>query len=96
MAIQVPFLRDGEHFGIIHINVSLDFRYDKSFKYGEVTKSLPETCLFILENSTRLNDFFLLSDEVACEFLNYYVLNSQYGLGRITSSSAPVIELSNN
>lgn len=95
MVAQIPFLRGNAHFGIINVNLSLSFRYDKQFKYGDVTKTLAETCLFILKNSKKSNDFFMLESDVASEFLNYYVLNSQYGLGAITATSAPSYSFDN-
>ena len=50
---QVPFLTSNNHFGIVSVNLSLTFRYDKEFKYGDVNKSLAETCLYINQNANK-------------------------------------------
>jgi len=91
MLVQVPFLKEKDSFGIIHTNVSLTFRYDKQYKYGDVTKTLAETCFHIIQNSKKTNDYYILEADLASGFLNYYVLNSQHGLGAITATSAPVV-----
>ncbi len=50
MEYQIPFiLKDGKgyEFGIINQDISLSFRYDKQYKYGDINKSIYETCFYI-------------------------------------------------
>lgn len=94
MLYQIPFIVDEvkwkEHeTGIINQNISLTFRYDKEWKYGDINKSIYETCFYILENAIETNDFFIISDESIFPFFSYYVIDNQWGVGSLRISSPP-------
>ena len=92
MEYQIPFiLKDGKEyeFGIINQDLSLSFRYDKQYKYGDINKSIYETCFYIYDNAMMTNDFYILSDEHIFPFMSYYVIDNQYGIGRTTVSHTP-------
>lgn len=88
MMYQIPFLVDGK-VGVINKNISLSFRYDKQYKYGDITKSIYECCFWILENAIRTNDFYIIKDDMVQEFFSYYVINNQWGLGSLEVCSPP-------
>lgn len=88
MMYQVPFKFDDD-VGLINKNISLTFRYDKAYKYGEVTKSIYECCFWILENAIKTNDFYIIKGDLIQQFFSYYIINNQWGLGRLTVTSPP-------
>lgn len=90
MLYQVPFKVDdkrGTDIGVINQNISLGFRYDKEWKYGDINKSIYETCFYILENARETNDFFIITDDSLFTFFSYYIIDNQWGLGSLTVSS---------
>lgn len=89
MLYQVPFIvdshgKDTRDFGLgtVNQNISLTFRYDEEYKYGEVTKSIYEVCYFITQHAIETNDFFIIKDYVQ-EFFSYYIIPNQWGLGSL-------------
>lgn len=88
MMYQIPFKVEEENgSGIINKNISLTFRYDKEFKYGDVNKSIYEVCFFILERGIRTNDFYIITDDSIHEFMSWFVINNQCGLGAMNVCS---------
>ena len=87
MMYQIPFLAD-KGVGLINQDISLSFRYDKQFKYGNITKSIYECCFWILENDTKTNDFYVIKDYLVQEFFSYCVIDNQYGLGSMVVCSS--------
>ena len=88
MMYQVPFLVDNSP-GVINKNISLSFRYDNEYKYGDITKSIYECCFWILEHAIRTNDFYIIQDAMVQEFFSYCVINNQWGLGSLEVCSSP-------
>ena len=88
MMYQIPFLVDGK-VGVINKNISLSFRYDKQYKYGDITKSIYECCFWILEHSTRTNDFYIITDDLVQMFFTHYIIDNQWGLGSLEVCSTP-------
>lgn len=95
MMINIPFLCK-DSLGVITVNVSLGFRYDKTYKYGEVNKSIAEVCYAIEKYGTKTNDFYIIRDECFQEFMSYFVINNQCGIGAMTIISSPEIKVTNN
>lgn len=93
MLYQIPYVYNNEP-GIISKNISLTFRYDKEYKYGEINKSIAECCYFIEKYSKRMNDFYILDNEFLFEFMSYYVIDNQWGLGSEHISLSPEENLS--
>lgn len=93
MLYQIPFVYEGKP-GIINKNISLTFRYDKTYKYGDINKHIAECCYFIEKYSKRMNDFYILDNEFLFEFMSYYVIDNQWGLGSEHVSSSPTENLS--
>lgn len=87
MMYQIPFLVDGK-VGLINQDISLSFRYNKQFKYGDITKSIYECCFWILEHATRTNDFYIIKDDLVQEFFSYCVIDNQWGLGSMVVCSS--------
>ena len=87
MMYQIPFFTN-EGVGLINQDISLGFRYDKQFKYGNITKSIYECCFWILEYATRTNDFYVIKDDLVQEFFSYCVIDNQYGLGPMVVCSS--------
>ena len=48
-------------YGNIYQNISLTFRYDKIWKWGEITNSIEECCFFILEYAKDVGDFYVIT-----------------------------------
>ena len=88
MMYQVPFLVDNSP-GVINKNISLSFKYDKEYKYGDITKSIYECCFWILEHAIRTNDFYVIKDDMVQEFFSYCVISNQWGLGSLEVCSSP-------
>lgn len=88
MMYQIPFAENGEC-GIINKYISLGFRYDKTYKYGDITKSIYECCFWILQHANKTNDFYVIKDEMVQEFFSYCVINNQWGLGLLDVCSSP-------
>lgn len=85
MIYQIPFKvkqKDGSFgsAGIINQDISLSFRYDKTYKYGDITKSIYEVCFYILEHAIRTNHFYIINDGIF-EFMSDCVINNQWGIG---------------
>ena len=59
----------------------MTFRYDKTYKYGDITKSIYECCFFIVDRARETNDFYILDDEPLMQFMREYVIPNQWGLG---------------
>lgn len=97
MIYNIPFYEnknDGIRCGVISKDISLTFRYDKEYKYGEIKKSIYEVCFWILEHAKRTNDFYIITDDMIQEFMSYYVFNNQYGLGSLEVCSPCVEKMS--
>ena len=91
MLYQIPFKeydRDNG-VGVINRNISLSFRYDKTYKYGDITKSIEEVCFWILEHAVKTNDYYIITDDDVFTFLSYFVIENQYGLGATVITSNP-------
>ena len=88
MMYQIPFITEGST-GIINQNISLSFEYGKEYKYGEITRSIYECCFWILENSVRTNDFYIIEREHVQEFFSYCIICNQWGLGTMKVCSSP-------
>ena len=88
MMYQIPFECEGKA-GLINKNISLSFRYDKEYKYGEVTKSIYECCFWILEHAVRTNDFYIIKEDMVQEFFSRCVIDNQWGLGSLDICSTP-------
>lgn len=93
MMYQIPYSvenKDGSvDFGIINENISLSFRYDKTYKYGDISKSIYEVCFAILQMSKATNDFYIIDDDCVQEFFSYYICNNQWGLGSTVPTHNP-------
>lgn len=99
MLVQIPFsyiIKENDiKTGIIVRNVSLSFRYDKTYKYGEITKSMEEVCYAIIRNAKATNDFYII-DDYFYEFMSYFVIPNQWGLGATKIISRPHYQLTTN
>lgn len=93
MLYQIPFTYNDKP-GVISKNIDLTFRYDKTYKYGEINKNIAECCYFIQKYSKRMNDFYILDNEFVFEFMSYYVIDNQWGLGSETISTFVTEDLS--
>ena len=90
MMYQIPFTVDGrDGCGVINQNISLSFRYDKTYKYGEITKSIYECCFWILEHAIKTNDFYIIEGGEVMNFFSYCVIKNQWGIGSLEICSAP-------
>ena len=92
MMYQIPFKNEWKDgtvgIGVINQDIQLTFRYDKEYKYGNITKSIYEVCFYILENATTTNDFYIITDEEVFTFFSHYIIPNQWGIGRMTVSSS--------
>ncbi len=93
MLYQIPFTYN-ESLGVISKNVDLTFRYDKTYKYGEINKNIAQCCYFIQKYGKRMNDFYILDSEFVFDFMSYYVINNQWGLGNENVSTFVLENLS--
>lgn len=92
MLYQIPYIdmtRKEPKAGVINQDISLSFRYDKEYKYGEVTKSIYEVCMYILDHAEFTNDYYIISGTEVFDFMSHYVINNQWGIGRTLNVSNP-------
>lgn len=89
MMYQIPFEYKGK-VGIINKNINLTFRYDKEYKYGDINKSIAECCYFIEKYSKRMNNFYILYPDYLFDFMSYFVINNQWGLGAEYVETSPM------
>lgn len=98
MMYQIPFVvvdnREKKTFdryksGVINQDITLEFRYDKQYKYGDITKSIYEVCYYITEHATETNEFFILQYEFINDFFSYYIIPNQWGIGSIVGNAGP-------
>lgn len=75
--------------GTINQDIDLTFRYDKQFKYGDITKSIYEVCFYILSVAKETNNFFIIGCDDIFTFMSYYVMPNQWGIGATHIESAP-------
>lgn len=89
MIYSIPFRVDDGSFGSIYKDIRLTFRYDKQFKYGDITKSIYEVCFWILDKAVETNDFYIITNDTIQEFMSYCVCCNQWGLGSLVIGSSP-------
>lgn len=90
MMYQIAFIDKtfGEaNTGIINQDITLTFRYDKTYKYGDINKSIYEVCFFIYDNAKFTNDFYVLTDDMLFTFFSYFIIDNQWGIGRMVVGS---------
>ena len=67
-------------YGNIYQNISLTFRYDKIWKWGEITNTIEECCFFILEYAKDVGDFYVITGKNNVQdFINEVIIPNQYG-----------------
>ena len=84
MDYAIPFMvtkKNDFGLGVIHQDIKLSFRYDKEWKYGDITKSIYEVCFWILMNAKETNNFFIIEDDAVQGFMSECVINNQWGIG---------------
>ena len=82
MLIHIPYLIKNENeVSNLVVNVSLSFRYDKTYKYGDIRKSKAEVCYAIMKYARKTNDFYVLDSMNFNDFMSYYVMSNQWGIG---------------
>ena len=95
MLVHIPFYnKRTKNTGTIIVNLTLGFRYDKQYKYGDITKSLPEVCYAIEKYAKKTNDFYIINEDWMHEFMSYFVIPNQWGIGAMEIVSSPQVEIS--
>lgn len=94
MLYHVPFYnKRTENTGTIMVNLSLTFRYDKTYKYGDINKSLPEVCYAIQKYGIKTNDFFVIGVDNIHYFISNYIMNNQWAIGSTIVEASPKVKL---
>lgn len=93
MLIQIPFIVKSEDTGVININLSLEWRYDKQYMRGDISTTFEEVCLYVFDVAVRSNDYYIINSELGIDFMSYYVIPNQWGIGRLVVSSACMVKL---
>lgn len=97
MLYHIPFYNQRtKNTGTIIQNISLTFRYDKTYKYGDINKSLPEVCYAIERMGTKTNDFYVIGEDNIHFFISNYIMNNQWGLGTTLVESSPKVQLNDD
>lgn len=97
MLVHIPFYnKRTKNTGTIIVNVTVGFRYDKEYKYGDVTKSLPEVCYAIEKWGKKTNDFYIINEDYIHEFMSYFVIPTQWGIGAMEIIFSPKVEIDDN
>ena len=97
MLVHIPFYcKRTKNTGTIIVNVTVGFRYDKEYKYGDVTRTLPEVCYAIEKYGKKINDFYIINEDYFHEFMSYFVISTQWGIGAMQVISSPQVEIDDN
>ena len=97
MLYHIPFYnKRTKNTGTIIQNISLTFRYDKTYKYGDINKSLPEVCYAIERMGNKTNDFYVIGEDNIHFFISNYIMNNQWGIGTTLVESSPKVQLNDN
>ncbi len=97
MLVHIPFYcKRTKNTGTIIVNVTVGFAYDKQYKYGDITKSLPEVCYAIEKYGRKTNDFYIINDDNINYFMSNYVMENQWGIGAMEVVSSPKVEIDDN
>lgn len=97
MLYHIPFFEKKRNsLGTIIVNVSLSFRYDKEYKYGDINKSLPEVCYAIEKMGSKTSNFYIIDSDNIHYFMSNYVINNQWGIGVTKVVSSPEVNLNDN
>lgn len=97
MLYHIPFYNQRtKNTGTIIQNISLTFRYDKTYRYGDINKSLPEVCYAIERMGTKTNDFYVIGEDNIHFFISNYIMNNQWGLGTTLVESSPKVQLNDD
>lgn len=97
MLVNIPFYcKRTKNIGTIIVNVTVGFRYDKEYKYGDVKKSLPEVCYAIEKYARKTNDFYIINEDNINDFMSNYVMENQWGIGAMEVVSSPKVEIDDN
>lgn len=97
MLVHIPFYcKRTKNTGTIITNVTVGFRYDKEYKYGDVKKSLPEVCYAIENMGEKTNDFYIIDEENINYFMSNYVIDNQWGIGAMKVVTSPQVEVDDN
>ena len=97
MLVHIPFYnKRTENAGTIIVNVTVGFRYDKTYKYGDIKKSLPEVCYAIEKYGKKTNDFYIINEDWMHEFMSYFVINNQWAIGAMEVISSPQVKIDDN
>ena len=97
MLVHIPFYnKRTENTGTIIVNVTVGFRYDKEYKYGDVTKSLPEVCYAIEKWGKKTNDFYIINGDYMHEFMSYFVIPTQWGIGAMEIVTSPQVKINDD
>lgn len=96
MLVHIPFYcKRTKNTGTIIVNVTVGFRYDKEYKYGDVKKSLPELCYAIEKYGRKINDFYIIEDEFNY-FMSNFVMDTRWGIGAMQVVTSPQIKIDDN
>lgn len=97
MLVHIPFYcKRTKNTGTIIVNVTVGFRYDKEYKYGDVNKSLPELCYAIEKYGRKTNDFYIINDDNINYFMSNYVMGTQWGIGAMEVVTSPQVIVDDN
>ena len=97
MLVHIPFYcKRTKNTGTIIVNVTVGFRYDKEYKYGDVNKSLPELCYVIEKYGRKTNDFYIINDDNINYFMSNYVMETQWGIGAMEVVTSPQVIVDDN
>ncbi len=97
MLVHIPFYcKRTKNTGTIIVNVTVGFRYDKEYKYGDVNKSLPELCYAIEKYGRKTNDFYIINDNNINYFMSNYVMGTQWGIGAMEVATSPQVIVDDN
>lgn len=97
MLVHIPFYcKRTKNTGTIIVNVTVGFRYDKEYKYGDVNKSLPELCYAIEKYGRKTNDFYIINDDNINYFMSNYVMETQWGIGAMEVVTSPQVIVDDN
>lgn len=97
MLVHIPYLIKNENQASnLIVNLSLGFRYDKEWKYGDINKNKAEVCYAIMKYAKKTNDFYIIDSENFNNFMSYYVMNNQWGIGAMINIENLKVNINKN
>ena len=67
--------------GVFSVPTTIEWRYDKTYKYGDITKDKVQFMYEFLNKGKRMNGWLYIDSDESITFIREFVMKNQYGRG---------------